>query len=173
MKPPGPIALRAMQEAQANEGVTEENGSNWGTYVKIYLAAVGLFSPAPWCQAFVVFRLLDAAADLKLQVPQNMPRTAYTPDFANWAKEEGLWLPNRDELHGQVRPGDLCYFYFKTLGRVGHVGFVTGVYHWGVTTVEGNTGRAPGVNRDGGGVWKRNRTWESFGSKGGFVRLPF
>lgn len=173
MPAPGPIALRAIQEAEANVGVHEDGNSNWGKYVKIYLAAVGLYDPAPWCQAWATFRLLDAASDLHLKVPADYPRSGYTPTVANWAKEQELWIPNTPAGRMHIRRGDLCYFHFSKLRRIAHVGIVAHVHDWGVATIEGNTTDDTGVNRDGGGVYRKLRPWHQLGASGGFARIPF
>lgn len=51
MKPPGLLALRAADKAEANVGVTEQGGENRGAAVEKYLAAVGLPPGQPWCAA--------------------------------------------------------------------------------------------------------------------------
>jgi hypothetical protein len=169
---PGPIALRAALEAEMNVGVREV-GNNGGKWVALYLKAVNLLIGNPWCLAFLVFRLLDAASDLKKKLPSDVPRTGYTPTFANWAKQNGLWTPVSAArlYYGHVQRGDFAFFYRSAMGRISHVGVVLEVHSWGVVTVEGNTNQAG--SREGDGVYKKSRTWADLGAKGGFVRLPF
>ena len=172
---PGPIAVRAAAEALANVGVTEVGGENRGTAVETYLRFVGASLGDPWCAAFVAYRLFNAASDLGLVVPSSSLRSAWTPDYKTWAQKQGLWIPvDSDE---KVLPGDLACFYFAAKQRIAHIGIVVerkpgGV---GVFTVEGNTGPEHGevVNREGDGVYRKDRNWSEFGSGGGFVRCPF
>jgi len=54
MADPGPIALRAASEAEDNVGVRETPGrNNYGKFVAVYLAAVGLLQGNPWCMALL------------------------------------------------------------------------------------------------------------------------
>lgn len=171
---PGPIAQRAAKEALENVGVVEVGGENRGKFVETYLKFVGASPGDPWCAAFVAFRVFNAAQDLGLAVPKGFPKSAWTPDYKSWAIKNGLWIPvDSDE---RVLPGDLACFYFAAKQRIAHIGTVverktTG----GVLTVEGNTGPESGevVNREGDGVYRKDRDWREFGSGGGFVRLPF
>ena len=176
---PGPVALRAAQESLDNVGVTEVGKSNWGKWIKLYLAAVFIFSPAAWCLAFLVFRLKDAAKDLGVDIPKWVPSTGYTPSFASAAKKAGRFTSTADAIVdplGRIRRGDMVYFYMAKMGRIAHVGVVIQVHTWGVTTVEGNTSAdGGGVQRDGGGVHRKSRRWAELGDpeKSGFVRLDF
>ena len=63
-----PIALRAAKEAIDNVGV-QEVGDNRGKAVEIYQASTIPPVPpgSPWCAAFVVYRLRNAAHDLALR----------------------------------------------------------------------------------------------------------
>jgi hypothetical protein len=70
-----------------------------------------------------------------------------------------VWLPVHDvkEDTSLILPGDLVLFYFKQLGRIGHIGIVDNVYEWGVRTIEGNTSPEPDddthVEREGDGYY--------------------
>jgi hypothetical protein len=169
---PGPIALRASREALENVGVTEEGGNNRGKWVNIYLKAAHASPGDPWCGAFVAYRLLNAADDLDMTLPADFPLSAWTPDYKEWGKKHGLWIPvDSDE---RVLPGDLACFYFSAKGRIAHIGIVVErKASGGVYTVEGNTSPETGVDRDGDGVYRKDRNWGEFGFGGGFVRLPF
>jgi len=174
---PGPIAQRAIKDAGGSDvlSVREEGGNNRGKYVEAYLKAVGLSRGEPWCQAFVLFRLIKAASELGLSVPADMPKSGYTPTVSNWGKKKGWWISRAQAQTGAVSPmrGDLVYFYKAAAGRIAHVGIVDSVTSKGVWTIEGNTGPGIGVKSDGDGVYKKFRTWDSLGIKGGFVRIPF
>lgn len=172
MKNPGVIALRAVEDALAVVGTHETAEDNHGPEVRQYLESVGLPEGNPWCMAFVIFRLKKAAAGLKVDLPP-IPFTGYTPAFANWGKTHNLWIPNNLSGHSQVKRGDLVFFYSSGIGRIHHVGIVTGIRPDGVDTVEGNTSGGPGVDANGGGVFRKTRDWSDIGSQGGFVRLPW
>jgi hypothetical protein len=84
-----------------------------------------------------------------------IPKTAYTPDFADWFRKRGAWGTT-------PRPGALVFFDFPGDGvnRISHVGLVEAVNSdRSIITIEGNTsGTTAGSQRDGGGVWRRTRT---------------
>jgi hypothetical protein len=173
---PGPIARRAAADALANVGVTEQGGNNKGKYVEIYLDSVGLDPGNPWCAAMIRYRFEAAAAALGLTLPRAFPDSGWCPDYSNWARERGLWLPiSSDESRDELAAGDLCLFWFASKKRHAHIGIVTDPEPWGAWTVEGNTSAetGTGVNRDGDGVYKKRRDWSEFGAMGGFVRCPF
>jgi hypothetical protein len=79
--------------------------------------------------------------------------------------------------HTKVRIGDLCCFWFAPLNRLAHIGIVTGVFPWGVKTVEGNTSPEmedeDKVTREGDGVYRKARAWRELGSNGGFVHIDW
>lgn len=165
---PGPIALKALDDAKANIGATEEGENNWGPYVKQYLADVGIDAPAPWCAAFVHYRLKQAMVETKTEV-DDIPHTGYVPDWVNWAKNEGLWIPVYPSP--ECLPGDLVCYYFEAKGECHHIGFLTVVNGPLIQTVEGNT-RSPGGSTFDG-VWRRTIGIAKLGEFGGFIRLPF
>lgn len=176
-----PIAIRAAAEAMENVGVIEIGGENRGRWVEQYQSACDPPIPpgSPWCAAFVVFRLRNAAHDLGLPIPASWPRSGYCPDHRRWAVNNGRWLSVQSVRDGgaSVRVGDLALFYFKRLGRIAHIGIVVEVHPWGVVTVEGNTSEesedGSHVDRDGDGVWRKRRDWSELGAHGGFVRIDW
>lgn len=102
----------------------------------------------PWCAMFVWWVFRQARA-LPL-----IPKTAYTPTFAQWFKDRRQW--------GSVpRPGAVVFFDFPGDGvnRISHVGIVEAVNRDGsIVTIEGNTSAGTGGSqRDGGGVYRRTR----------------
>ena len=129
-----PIATTAASDAVNNIGVVEV-GENRGKAVETYLASCkpSLGPGHPWCAAFVRYRMKAAATKLNATYDASFPRSAYTPDWANWAKENGRWIPVQDLYDGTiggkdvkqvVLPGDLALFYFNTLGRIAHIGII-------------------------------------------------
>jgi hypothetical protein len=100
----------------------------------------------PWCAKFVSF-VLDQAGITAY-------KHKFTPSGADLFKAEGRWT------EGPGKRGDVAFFDFPgdSLFRISHVGFVTrregDVYH----TIEGNTSPpGGGSDRDGGGVFRRER----------------
>ncbi len=169
----GTIALRAVSDAELVVGTHEIGDSNAGPEVDEYLKSVGLPPGNPWCAAFVVFRLTKAAHELGLTIRSDFPRTGYTPTLAGFFKNNNLWTPASARNPLMIARGDLCFFYFAAEGRIGHVGMVTGIDGDGIHTIEGNTSGGSGVDRNGGGVYQKVRSFENFGTRGGFGRVPF
>lgn len=176
MKPPSDVARRAADDALLNVGVREVGFTNTGKYINVYLASVGLPPGLPWCAGFIFYRLLSAAERVNEDMPKAVPKSGYTPDWKNAAIRAGKWIPVAEAKAGRFKPlkGDLACFYFPVMGRIAHIGIVVkNGDKSGFVSVEGNTSDDdPGtVSRDGGGVWKRRRTYQSLGVGGGFIRL--
>lgn len=129
--------------AQDAVGIREATGKNDGPEVEMYLAFVNLRKGAPWCAAFVSYHLSSCGV--------RNPATGWSPAFSGVSAR--VWTPRKASR--TPLPGDVFCLYFESLGRVGHVGFVTGFDGKYITTVEGNTSE-PG-SRDGDGVYARRR----------------
>jgi hypothetical protein len=176
---PGPISRRAAQDAKAKEVLSvREDGSNRGTFVEVYLKAVGLAPGNPWCMAFIVLRLIKAAAALKIAFPKDVPKTGSTVLFSDYGKKKGFWIRRADLELGRasLQPGDIVFYFFPSKGRIAHTGIVVDLAdNKNFFTVEGNTsgGINDSVDRDGQGVYMKLRTLSSLGLWGGAVRLPF
>jgi hypothetical protein len=130
-------------------GVQEQPlGSNWGPQVKGYLASVKVYSPAPWCAAYVHW-CLDSAG-------HKNTITAYSPSAQNKAN---LVYYNSQILQ-EIKAGDVFTVYFIAMGRIGHTGFVgRRINQTVIETNEGNSN--PGGSREGYGVFKRKRSIHS------------
>lgn len=136
------LAERTVHLARAYQRLgVRETTANWGPWVKLYLATAGLFSPAPWCAAFVYHVLLESGADPK----RLWKLPASTWSLATWAKANS-------RLHSVGKRGDL---FVWSSGR-GHCGIVVKRDGLAYTTIEGNTDRKGG--REGDGVYERERT---------------
>lgn len=175
MNAPGQIALRAIQDAELPQTLSvREKGNNAGVYVETYLHSVGLSKGDPWCAAFVYYRLSQAAKELGKSLPNGFPKSGYCPDFKDWGKDNGLWIPASNWT--QAKRGDLVLYYFSAKERVAHIGLVSSVGSSEFITVEGNTGASSSVNpvnRDGDGVYMKHRNKSMLGTYGGFVRFPY
>jgi hypothetical protein len=179
VKTPGPISKKAAQDACAKEVLSvREDGANSGTFVERYLSAVGLDAGNPWCMAFVVLRLVKAAHSLALTIPNEMPRTGSTVLFSNFGKRKTWWIKRADLELGRARiqEGDIVFYFFAAKGRIAHTGIVVEAdSNKDFKTVEGNTssGLRDVVDRDGQGVYMKQRSISSLGLFGGVVRLPY
>jgi hypothetical protein len=176
---PGPISRRAAQDAKAREVLSvREDGSNRGTFVEVYLKAVGLAPGNPWCMAFIVLRLIKAAVAIGSVFPKEVPKTGSTVLFSDYGKKKGFWIRRADLELGRasLQPGDIVFYFFPSKGRIAHTGIVVDLAdNKNFFTVEGNTsgGINDDVDRDGQGVYMKLRTLSSLGLWGGAVRLPF
>ena len=117
-----------------------ETGWNKGVRIKQYLEAVHLKEGNPWCAAFVVWCHIQCGYDIVL--------SGYSPSL----------FPSK-KIVKVAKQGDVFGIYFKSKGRIAHVGIIDKVLKNGYITVEGNTGSDNyGQNtREGDGVYKKNR----------------
>lgn len=183
-----PIAMSAISGAIANVGVQESGGENRGKYVEAYQqSCVPPIPPgSPWCAAFIRYRMKHAATSLGMTYDSTFPRSGYTPDWSKWAKKNNKWISaydlmdkaiNSNEIADTILPGDIALFYFSTLGRIGHIGIIEKVLPTGLVTIEGNTSPEPEdadeVERDGDGVFRKNRNWYELGRWGGILMVDF
>lgn len=137
-------AARVLQVARQELGTVERPPkSNRQRYGDAY----GMPGVA-WCAQFVWWVFREAGVGVLI------PKTAYTPTFADWFRRRSQW--------GRTpRLGSVVFFDFPNDGvnRISHVGIVEAVNRDGtVQTIEGNTSPGgAGSQRDGGGVWRRTR----------------
>lgn len=140
-------AAAALEVARRNLGVVEGK-NNWNPYAGL----AGHANNAAWCATFVVACLVRAG------VAKTGDPSAWTPSL----KARHTPVARKD-----VRPGDLMFLYFPSLGRVAHTGFVEAVFPTYVVTIEGNTDVAGG--RTGGKVMRKARSYKGLS----FVRPPY
>lgn len=144
------LRFRALEIADTQLFVREKTGNNDGTDVESYLKAVGLGKGYAWCMAFVFWIFQKASTELKIKNP--VPKTAGVLDCYAKAKKLGYQVTEPQE-------GDQFIMDFGS-GK-GHTGLVTEVKDKSIYTVEGNTSADPtyaGEDRDGNGVFERNRS---------------
>jgi hypothetical protein len=143
------LGLRAVQDGLANLGVREDPpGSNAGKYVSEYLQFVGLPPGNPWCCAFLVYRIHQAAKELG--VTPIVPKTGLVQALYNWAHGKGL-------VSDTPSPGMAFVEWFPSLGRYAHTGLIAEVQGNKFRTVEGNSNS--NGSRDGECVASNWRTW--------------
>lgn len=102
-------------------------GSNWGPFVKIYLRAALLFSPAFWCAAFGYWCIRQAGFTKKgPKIP------ASTKSWIAWAYKNKVVVPL-----DQVQRGDIVVYYKEGVG--GHLMFAADNVNNVIRTIEGNS----------------------------------
>lgn len=151
----------ALRRALRYVGTKEQPpGSNDGPLIRKWLRSAGIYSPAPWCMAFV--HAMYAAEGVQLG------GYASVGFFQDWARRNG-------ELVTRPLRGDIVCYDWDSNGWADHVGIVVRVLalRWKnkvfagyVRTVEGNT--AVGNDSNGGQVMIRTR-WINTAK---FARIP-
>jgi hypothetical protein len=142
-----PKTVKEVYDSQI--GVREQPaGSNWGTPVKMYLAAVQVKVPAAWCAAFVKWSFDQAQVNTTI--------TAWSPTAHN--KKNVLY--EKGQLFTEPRSGDVFTLYFIKLKRIAHTGFYDRrVNNKVYRSVEGNTNEAG--SREGDGVYIKYRSYRA------------
>jgi hypothetical protein len=160
-----PHNMRALltQEALRWVGVQEENGDNKGQLVEIFQRAVTLEPGMPWCAAFVIYcldRVKAQASCLDMYAPASkIYRTGHV--LTMWNNS-----PIGNRVSGaNVMPGDLMLWQLNG-SDAGHVGIVlsNNTSKGSFQTIEGNTGPGVEVERNGDGVFIKNRLSDGYGT---------
>ena len=79
--------------------------------------------------------------------------SAYTPQLYNNFRSKG-------QIHTRPKKGDIVFYYFKRLKRIAHVGIVEQVFSNHIITIEGNTSSDNHLERNGGGVYRKNHYYD-------------
>lgn len=130
-------------------GIQEQGGDNKGPEVERFQRAVdGKAAGEPWCMAFVQFCVAEVEA--RTGVKSNLFRSEHC--MTVWNKSPQLMRRKRPE------PG-LIVIWSRVNTAFGHTGIVTRqkspeVYE----TIEGNTSKGFGIEREGDGVFVKLRT---------------
>ncbi|MDH4122419.1 MAG: CHAP domain-containing protein [Deltaproteobacteria bacterium] len=146
-------------------GVHEEGGPNKGALVERFQRAVdGKAQGEPWCCAFVQYLIAEVDRFALGHGDVGESSLAKT----EWVR--GLWEQSPRQLRVDF-PRRGALILWEQLGAdgkptsAGHVGLITGISMAGkISTIEGNTGPGAGVQRDGDGVWERERSLAGEGS---------
>jgi hypothetical protein len=127
-------------------GIRELTGNNDGEEVQKILSYSGLSGNYPWCSAFINYVFILNGIDLNLKYP------AYVPSY--FPKDKLIYVRGQYKLREPIY-GDLIGIYFKSKGRLSHIGFYDGQTEKYYISVEGNTN---GVgSREGDGVYRKKR----------------
>lgn len=127
-------------------GVREATGNNDGVRVEEYLKSTGLGKGYPWCAAFVYWNFVKLGYVVDIEYP------AWTPSYF---PEERVIYTRGVGFKCPPMPGDIIGIYFKSKGRIAHVGFIYEITDKYYITIEGNTNEAG--SREGDGVLKKYR----------------
>ncbi len=127
-------------------GVREATGNNDGVKVEEYLRTTGLGKGYPWCAAFVYWNFIQLGYTVDIEYP------AWTPSYFT---EERVIYTRGEGFKCQPMPGDVIGIYFRSKGRIAHVGFIYEITDKYYITIEGNTNSAG--SREGDGVMKKYR----------------
>lgn len=150
-------ASKALTWAASQIGYSRWNDPLPGSvYGRWYAERHGAYygeSGVPFCAMFASWCLTDD--DGNSVIPGG--DFAYVPYGINAARAAGQLVDPSN-----AAPGDLICFDWDGDGLADHVGLVEANYGSWVQTIEGNTSSgAAGSQSNGGGVWRRTRSWDS------------
>jgi hypothetical protein len=145
--------------ANACVGVHEDGGDNHGKLVELFQSSVGRPEGQSWCLDFL--QAIISYVESKTGAISTLPATQSVLDLWNRAKHYNATA--------RPMPGDLILWQHGT-SEHGHCGMVVGADTLRYQTIEGNTSDSTEIERNGDGVFMKNR------AKGGsktFVELGF
>jgi len=166
------IALLAADDAVKLHSYIEKS-ENWDENIKQYLKCVFIDFPAPYCIAFVKYRIIQAAKQLNLTLSEEfMKLDGWCPNWGTYSRKHNIWIPvSEARLNPSlIKKGYIVLFYSDVKDRLYHGGLVVSVTKEGIHTIEANTSDSTGLNPDGEGIYKKFRKWNVLGSNGGFMK---
>ncbi|MDT0632866.1 CHAP domain-containing protein [Rubrivirga litoralis] len=143
-----------LDTALAYLGTVERGRNNRGPRVERFLGSVGLGPGNPWCAAYVSYVLDVAGVRAPLDGRRRVIRSGLAARFITARS-----IRASEALRGTKKvPSGAVVVWRKGNGPYGHAGFAVTWDGASGETVEGNTssGQA-GSQRDGDGVWRRER----------------
>lgn len=166
----GKKTLSALAAAYAKQHLKqhprEVGGQNRGPWVRLYMKGKQ-GTPFAWCAGFVCFVLRQAADTLGVKPP--LPYTFGCDELAGFAKQAGLFVPEKDITSGRtpaasMPPGSI-FLVRKTAKDWTHTGFAVAFHDEYFETIEGNTNDTG--SREGFEVCRRTRSY----TKMDFIRM--
>jgi hypothetical protein len=128
-------------------GTIEVGGDNKGACIELFQKALdGKAQGEPWCAAFVCYCIKEIFDIYGVKSPLTLSELV-----------KDLWEKNPRAQKALPQPGYIACWKFKGTS-LGHTGIVVSKRNGSFETVEGNTGKAPGIEREGDGVYLRQRT---------------
>jgi len=141
-----------VQAADSHVG-TVESGRNRGAMVESYLASVGLGPGYSWCAAFVRYVLDESGATYP---------TVRSAVATRYITRRSISAKHVAKGYEQPATGWLAIWRRYDTWR-GHIGIVVSWDGRSGTTIEGNTSNSDhGSQRDGDGVWRRERSLTNY-----------
>lgn len=138
-----------------NVGTKELTGNNDGEIIAFILASVGIYRPAPYCQAYVYFcfseaRYIIGKCGVLVDIP--IPKSGVAQSSFNYAKKNGI------KTNYTPKVNDLMVWKYSN-SWAGHTERIFEVLDKGtVLTVGANTSNGlNGSQREGNGIFKRKR----------------
>lgn len=99
-----PLARETLRLALEALGVREERGPNRGRWVRVYQRWAGIAEGLPWCVAFALYKVHQAAR--RLGIRSRLPRTGSSSSLYRWYRTRGLVLTAaRPGCVGMLRGG--------------------------------------------------------------------
>ena len=138
-----------LEAAKACVGIVEEGGDNRGPMVEAFQSTIGGANGQSWCLSFI--QALTAYVEDRFGVVSNLPLTELVA---------ALWDKTPVEVRvtaENVQPGDLILWQYGATSK-GHVGIVTNVLFKLLRTIEGNTSDSKEIDREGDGVYEKERS---------------
>lgn len=146
-------AQKLLDVARSYIGVREQGGNNRGRQVEEFQRVIGGAEKEPWCMSFAQYciKAAESATQANSQVPESEGCLA-------------VWNGSPRELRrDRPEPGSLVIWRHGNSSQ-GHVGIVEAVNSDGTfTTIEGNTSDSSGINREGDGVYRKQRDQDGAG----------
>jgi len=148
-------AQKLLDVARSYIGVREQGGNNRGRQVEEFQRVIGGAEEEPWCMSFAQYCIKAAESETQANSQVTQSEHCLT-----------VWNGSPSELR-RSRPeaGSLVIWRHgnSTKGE-GHVGIVEAVNSDGTfTTIEGNTSDSSGINREGDGVYRKQRDMDGAG----------
>ncbi len=143
-----------LDTALAYVGTVERGGANRGPRVERFLRSVGLGPGQPWCAAFVSYVLDAAGVRAPLDGRGRVIRSGLAAHFITARS-----IRASEALRGvKAVPAGAVVVWRRGNGPFGHAGLAVRWDGARGETVEGNTSAGTsGSQRDGEGVWRRQR----------------
>lgn len=145
---------------------TKEGEKNSGQIVTMFQKHVGIGNGDPWCAAFVHYCI--SQVDM---IGQSLDQKDISSGHHKSASCVMTFNKSQERYKGQTPQEGSLIVWRKKNTMLGHIGIVSRVYNTGsVETIEGNTSPMHNINREGDGVYIKQR---SINNEPNFVLMGF
>ncbi|NJK69335.1 MAG: alpha/beta fold hydrolase [Microcoleus sp. SU_5_3] len=144
---------KLLNVARSYIGVREQGGDNRGRQVEEFQRAIGGAAAEAWCMSFAQYCIKAAESETQANSQVTQSEHCLT-----------VWNGSPSQLRSsRPEPGSLVIWRHGNSSK-GHVGIVEAVNSDGTfTTIEGNTSDSSGINREGDGVYRKQRDLDGAG----------